>query len=250
MEREKTILAATGRSLARAEKVNDRWEVSVSLHHVKVNSIIKDPQHPQTVYIGTQDSGVLVSKDLGENWENIGLAGIPVKVLAIDPQHPQRLYAGCKPVSLFVTENAGQSWSELAALRKTRRWWWFSPADPPGMTPYVNGLAVSPTDPDIILVGIELGAVMISKDRGVTWSKHLPGCDRDCHSLKFHSTNGEWAYEGGGIRGPVLSVDGGRTWQKQNEGIGTKYGWRVAADPNKPEIWYLSASEQANLLKG
>lgn len=200
--------------------------------------------------MGTQNDGIQVSHDTGKTWASIGLQDVPVKSLAVDPQNPQRLYAGAKPVSLYVTENAGQSWSELGSLRKTRKWWWFSPADPPGMLPYVSGLAVSPTNPKRILVGIEAGAIMISEDGGKTWSKHLRGSDRDCHSLKFHTSNGLWAYEGGGVSGVAFSQDGGRIWRKPKEGLGRKYGWMVAADPEHPEIWYLSASEQPNLLKG
>ena len=133
MNNEKIFLGATGQSLVRAERVDGRWEVSTSLQSVKINSLIKDPKHPQRIYIGTQTQGVQVSNDTGLTWNKIGLENIPVKALAIDPQKPQRMYAGCKPVALYMTDNYGQSWSELEALRMTRKWWWFSPADPPGM---------------------------------------------------------------------------------------------------------------------
>jgi len=250
MHVDKIFLAETGQSLARAENFNGKWEVTHSLQGLKINCIVKDPQNPQTIYIGTQKKGVQVSQDSGINWKSIGLRDIPVKSLAIDPKDPKRIYAGCKPVSLYLTENEGKSWFELAALRKARKWWWFSPADPPGMTPFVNGLAVSPTAANVILVGIELGAVMRSEDGGKTWSKHLGGSDRDCHSLKFHQTNGDWVYEGGGITGHAFSNDGGRTWRKSKRGLGNKYGWMVVSDPERPEVWYLSASKQPNLLKG
>lgn len=250
MKRDRKFLAVTGRSLVRAVKVVDQWQLTHQFEGMKINSIVQDPQTSETIYMGTQLNGVHVSHDAGANWESIGLTNISVKSLVVDPQNPQRLFAGCKPVSLFVSENGGQSWSELDALRETRKWWWLSPADPPGMAPYVSGLAVSPTDPDVILAGIEAGAVMRSQDGGMTWSKHLKGSDRDCHSLKFHTSNGDWAYEGGGMTGVALSQDGGLTWRKPKEGLRPKYGWMVASDPERPEIWYLSASQQSNLLKG
>ncbi len=201
----------------------------------------------ETIYLATQHQGVLKTFDAGKT-AKAGLT-IPIKALAMDPQDPQALYAGGKPVSLYVTHDGGDSWKELPALRKTRRWWWFSPADAPGITPYVNGLAVSPDIPRVILAGMETGAVLRSADGGLTWSKHLRGADRDCHSLKFHPTDGDWAYEGGGVHGVSFSQDGGRTWRKPIEGLGKKYGWMVVADPIRPEVWYLSASEQPKLLK-
>jgi photosystem II stability/assembly factor-like uncharacterized protein len=250
MKNERVFLAATGRVLSRAEKVGGQWEVTRPLEGVKVNCIIRHIKNPKTVYVGTQTGGILISQDAGKSWQASGLTGIPVKSLAVDPSDPATLYAGCKPVSLYVSQNGGETWTELEAIRSTRKWWWFSPADPPGMTPYISGLAVSPEDPNIILAGIEAGAVMRSGDRGRTWSKHLRGSDRDCHSLTFHHTDGDWAYEAGGMSGVAFSQNGGVDWRKPLEGLGKKYGWAVAADPERSEIWYLSAAEQGKLLKG
>lgn len=249
MENEHVFLASTGSALARAENMADEWVVTHPLEDVKINYIVRVPDDPQTVYIGTQTKGVLISQDAGKTWQPTGLSGIPVKSLAIDPSNTQTIYAGCKPVSLYVSHDSGDSWKELAAMRKTRKWWWFSPADPPGMTPYVSGLAVSPINPQVLLAGIEVGATMLSLNGGLTWSKHLRGSQRDCHSLKFHPVDGDWAYEGGG-GGVSFSQDGGRTWVKSKLGLGSKYGWMVAADPERPDLWYLSASEAPNLIRG
>ena len=110
-------------------------------------------------------------------------------------------------------------------------------------------MTISPTDPDVIMAGIELGGVLRSEDGGRTWSKHRRGAERDCHSLRFHSSNGSWIYQGGG-GGPAFSQDGGLTWRKPKDGIGTKYGWMVAADPQRPEVWYFSASNLPKLWRG
>jgi hypothetical protein len=250
MKNERVFLAASGRVLARAEKVRRQWVVTRPLEGVKINSMVRDPENPRTVYMGTQNDGVLISRDAGKSWQSRGLRGIPVKSLAVDPTDPLTLYAGCKPVSLYVSHDGAETWNELEAIRSTRKWWWFSPADPPGMTPYISDLGVSPTEPDVVLAGIEAGAVMRSEDRGRTWSKHLRGSDRDCHSLTFHHTDGDWVYEAGGMSGVAYSQNGGVEWRKPKEGIGPKYGWAVAADPERPEVWYLSAAEQGKLLKG
>jgi hypothetical protein len=39
-------------------------------------------------------------------------------------------------------------------------------------------------------------------------SLHRKGALRDCHSLKFHTTNGNWAYEAGGNGGPLMTLKG------------------------------------------
>jgi len=250
MSKEKIFLALTGHSLARAEMISGQWQVSHQFEGLKLNCMVKNPKDPNMIYLGFHEQGILHSTDSGKTWESIGMKGIPVMSLAVDPQDPQTIYAGCKPVSLYVTRDGGLAWTELEAMRKTRKWWWFSPADPPGLEPYVSGLTVSPRDPNLIMAGIEVGAVMRSDDGGCSWSKHLRGADRDCHSLMFHHNDGDWVYEGGGVSGPAFSRDGGKTWQKPKKGLGKKYGWMVASDPERSDIWYLSASEQPKLLKG
>jgi photosystem II stability/assembly factor-like uncharacterized protein len=100
---------------------------------------------------------------------------------------------------------------------------------------------VSPTEPDVVLAGIELGAVVRSEDGGRTWSAHLRGTLRDCHSLQFHNRDGRWAYEAGGSGGGAsFSRDGGRTWRKQKAGLKKHYGVVSAADPEQPEVWYVA----------
>lgn len=249
MTTDKIFLAATGKALARAEFVAGGWQVSEHLSGMGINCLVSDPSEPRKVYLGTQRHGILFSGDSGKQWEFLGLKEIPVKSLAVSPHNPQVIYAGGKPVSLFVSRDGGQTWVELENLRRARRWWWFSPAEPPDWRPYVQALTISPADPNLLLAGIELGGVLRSEDGGQTWSRHRRGADLDCHSLKFHPSNGEWVYQGGG-GGAAVSQDGGYTWRKPKKGLGNKYGWMVAADPQQPEVWYFSASSLPKFWRG
>jgi hypothetical protein len=107
----------------------------------------------------------------------------------------------------------------------------------------VQGLALSPTDPNVIVAGIELGAVLRSADGGKRWTGHRRGALRDCHSLVAHASNGNWMYEGGGTgAGAAVSQDGGNTWRQSKAGLDRHYGWAVAADPAQPNIWYVALS--------
>ena len=123
-----------------------------------------------------------------------------------------------------------------------RRWWWLQPAEVP-LTTYIQAIAPSPTDPDLILVGVEACGVFRSSDGGTTWSGHVNGSVRDCHSLTFHASNGDWIYEAGGTgTGAAISRDTGVTWSQPSEGLDRHYGWACAADPGRAEIWYASIS--------
>ena len=184
---------------------------------------------------------MLRSEDCGLSWQRSGMEGHIVKSLAVSPHDSNVIYAGTKPALLFVSNDRGKSWTELEGFRRIpNRWWWFSPAEPPDMRAYVIAIAPSPGDPNVILAGIEFGAVVRSEDGGQSWSGHRTGALRDCHSLKFHADDGDWAYEAGGSGGGAsFSRDGGRTFHKAKSGLAKNYGIVCAADPEKSETWYV-----------
>jgi hypothetical protein len=240
----KCFLAATSNGVVRAVATPEgHWSVERLLTGQDVRCLAADPHTPAIIYAGTQGNGVLRSADGGNTWEPVGLQGQVVKSLAVSPAWPGTLYAGTRPPGLFVSYDGGASWQELVSFRRMRAFWWFSPAEGWPFTPYVQGIAVSPTDPNVILAGIELGAVMRSTDGGQTWKGHRRGALRDCHSLIAHATNGDWMYEGGGTgAGAAVSRDGGHTWRQSKAGLDRHYGWAVAADPAQPDIWYVALS--------
>jgi hypothetical protein len=250
------FLAITNSGLARVERqANGRWSVERLLDGQTMRCLTADPLNPDIVYTAVDGQGVLRSDDRGRSWQVVGNPGYDVRSLAVSP-HPSPgsgtglLYAGLRPSGVCVSHDSGQTWSELEGFHRIRgRWLWRSPAEPPDWRAYVMGLSVSPTDPNVIVAGVEFGALVRSDDGGRTWSNHRKGALRDCHSLTFHATNGNWVYEGGG-GGAAVSRDGGVTWRQPKNGLDRRYGWACAADPERPEIWYVSASPMPSLLRG
>jgi hypothetical protein len=170
------------------------------------------------------------------------MEGHVVKAIAISPAVPGLIVVGTRPARVFISHDGGGSWMESMSFRKKRRFFWFSPAEKP-FTAYVQGIALSPTNPDVMVVGVELGSVVRSTDGGKTWQDHRTGALRDCHSLKFHATDGDWVYEAGGTgAGAAFSRDAGNTWTQSRQGLDRHYGWAAAADPARPEVMYVSLS--------
>jgi hypothetical protein len=235
------------------------WSVELMLEGQKVSSLSSSRQQPNVVYAGTRGNGVLRSENWGKTWQPTGLAGYDVKSIAVSPVDPDLLFAGTKPPALFVSRDAGQHWSEVEAFRNTRRWWWFTPSEPGA--PYVQSIALSPTNADELVVGIEFGAVLRGTDGGRTWSNHLKHAIRDCHAMTYHVTDGSWIYESGGT-GAAFSQDSGETWydpdpaklidyldlvrggrvRPTDTGLDRRYGFAVGADSQRPEVWYVAMS--------
>jgi hypothetical protein len=246
------LMAAHGGGIDAVERSNGAWCSRASLQDVAVTCLAPHPRVPGLVYAGTRDRGVLRSDDRGETWRAAGMGGAFVTSLAVSRSADDVVYAGTKPAGVFASRDGGERWSELEGFRSARRWWWWSPAEPPDWRAYVMGLGASPADPDVVVAGIEFGGVVRSADGGRTWSTHRRHADLDCHDLTFHATDGRWVYEAGG-GGPAVSRDGGERWTHPLAGLATRYGMAVAADPARPEVWYVATAplwDLRGLLRG
>jgi hypothetical protein len=235
----KHLLALSHNGVARAECDPDgQWSVEQALSDQDVRCLEVSPLNRQVIYAGTQGSGVFRSEDGGRSWRAAGLQGVIVKSLAASGHQPGLVYAGTKsPPLIYRTHDGGAQWEELTSFRRVHgRWMWVSPAEAP-YTAYVLALAISPSDPSVVLAGVELGAVVRSADAGQSWSQHRQGAGRDCHQLLFHPHASQWAYQAHG-GGPAVSRDAGQTWTQPRAGLDRRYCINVAADPERPEIWY------------
>jgi photosystem II stability/assembly factor-like uncharacterized protein len=234
------LLVAHREGIDRVSQVGGAWRVASALDREGVTCLAVHPTVAGLVYVGTRN-GVLRSDDGGRSWREAGMDGRIVKSLAVTPAADDLVVAGTKPADVFLSRDGGGTWEACEGFARSRRWYWWSPAEPPDFRAYVMGLAVAPDDPDVIVAGIEAGGVVRSEDGGRTWSGHRRHADLDCHALCFHARDGRWVYEAGG-GGPAVSRDGGVRWMHPHRGLTTRYGMAVAADGVRPEVWYLAAA--------
>jgi hypothetical protein len=187
--------------------------------------------------VGTGGGGLMASDDAGADWERVELPESAVFSVAIGADGA--LYAGTEPSRLFVAREGGR-WTELAALQEipSRPSWSFPPRS---WTHHVRWIAPDPHRAERLLVGIELGGLMLSDDAGASFSDHRPGAKRDTHSLAWHRDQPDRAYQAAGD-GAAWSRDGGRSWEPADDGRDLRYCWALAVDPNDPELWYVSAA--------
>jgi photosystem II stability/assembly factor-like uncharacterized protein len=233
------LYAATGDAIARLDEGDDVWSTTLSLTGSGAQCLALDPADADTVYAGLREGGVRRTTDGGASWMDCELPAPGVFSLAVSAADGA-VYAGTEPSALFRSDDRGETWQELTALLElpSRPTWRFPPRP---WTSHVRWIAPSPHDADLLLVGIELGGLMRSADRGETWHDHRPGAQPDVHSLAWHPRVAGRAYEAGG-GGAAWSDDAGDTWHAADEGRDRHYTWAVAVDPDDPELWYVSAS--------
>lgn len=233
------LYLATGERFARLDEEADGWRTTFALEGTAAQCLAVEPTSADTVYLGCRGRGVLRSQDAGESWHDCALPESEVFSLAVSAAD-HALYAGTEPSRLFRSDDHGSSWRELDALQDlpSRPSWSFPPRP---WTSHVRWIAPDPHDAVRLLVGIELGGLMLSEDGGETFADHRPGAQPDVHGVAWHPRVPDRAYEAAG-GGAALSRDGGRTWQAADEGRDHHYVWAVLPDPADADRWYVSAA--------
>ena len=241
------VFVATGEEVVRFMLTGTRAHGERSVLMVPApRCVAVDPNDPDRVYVGTFDDGLYATADGGETWREAwdGIGDRRVLAVSVSPSHLEAgvavVYAGTEPSNLYRSEDAGKTWQLLPELRRlpSEPRWSFPPRP---WTHHVSTIALHPTDPDSLLVGIELGGVMRSSDGGSTWLDHNPQAHSDAHQLVTHALAPERVYEVAG-QGIAFSPDRGESWRRMDSGLDRHYAWATAVDPVDPDLWYASVS--------
>src|SRR2546425_1279743 len=157
------VFAGTTEGFWRSERGgdSDSWMVTTS-RQLEVNSIAVHPAQPETVYIGTNNYGVMVSHDGGKSFvpSNGGYSGRFANSILSDRDIANRVYATTINTTtgggfFFVSDDSGQTWHP--SMRSM----------PPRLISY--SILQDLQDPNIIYLGTNLG-VYRSLDRGSSWA--------------------------------------------------------------------------------
>jgi photosystem II stability/assembly factor-like uncharacterized protein len=160
-----------------------------------------------TLLAGTEDDGVLISRDSGRTWTgaNPGLLDLTILALAVSPDFARDALAfAATPSGLFRTRNGAESW-RIVELD------WDDVA--------VQCLAVSPefADDRVVLAGTEDHGLLRTDDAGRTWEQIEDLSDLMVNGLDFRSDGRVIAATDAGV---ALSDDGGETWSLAGQDLG------------------------------
>lgn len=163
--------------------------------------VIIDPDNSQVVYVGTRNH-VFKTEDGGDNWESVLEDAEYVNILVFDPGNSNTIYAGDRN-GVWKTVDSGANWS-------------FSQNGLP-QSPFIYGLAVDPSNPDIIYAGMR--GLYRSDDGGENWS--LIGLeDKYIYwGLRIDTSNHDNIFVGTGSDGVYKTVDGGNNWENISDGL-------------------------------
>lgn len=157
------VFAGTTEGFWRSERGGDAdsWMVTTS-RQLEINSIAVHPSRPDTVYIGTNNYGVMVSHDAGKSFlpTNGGFSGRFANAIVADRETPNRIYAATINTAtgggfLFVSNDNGASWRPSMRNMPSRL--------------ITYAILQDLKDANVIYLGTNLG-VYRSIDRGTSWA--------------------------------------------------------------------------------
>src|ERR1041385_7018920 len=157
------VFAGTTEGFWRSEKGGDAdsWMVTTS-RQLEINSIAVHPSRPDTIYIGTNNYGVMVSNDGGKSFvpTNGGFSGRFANAILADRETPNRIYASTINTAtgggfFFVSNDNGETWRPSMRSMPSRL--------------ITYSIMQDVIDANIIYLGTNLG-VYRSVDRGLSWA--------------------------------------------------------------------------------
>jgi photosystem II stability/assembly factor-like uncharacterized protein len=222
---------------------SDEWKiVSRSVSDCHIHALLVEPIN-SLVFAGVHNGTVYASNDAGRSWErrDKGINQANVYTLSAARSNGGVLvYAGTEPAHLFVSDDLGEGWQELASLREVPSAIKWNYPQPPNIG-HVKQISFDPRNSETIYVCIEQGALLRSRDAGLSWEE-LHGFYLDVHRLAVVGSNSLKMYLACGD-GVYRTIDGGATWKQltyRTSGIGYPDG--LVVHPEDENLLFISGA--------
>jgi photosystem II stability/assembly factor-like uncharacterized protein len=199
---------------------------------------------PHRLYIGTIGEGLWRSMDSGETFTrdyNGLFVECHIRAMIVHPSDPRTIYLGTE-LGLFRSSDGASNWSRV---------------DSPINGLQVWSIAVSPHDPNLIVVGTCPSRLFRTEDGGKTWSEPAVQIMRECPrimhtrvtTVMIDPTEPETIWTGVEIDALFRSKDGGVSWQPFGQGLSSRdiHGMAIVPGNGKPKRMIASTNNDLNV---
>ena len=192
-----TMYAAGHNVFVKSNDGGRTWQsVPADLPGLDIHAFAVDPENPNKVFAHVVSFGLFGSEDGGISWEAISVT-VPASIHSLTlGEDDQTLYAAAGGAGLWQSQDGGRNWAPVqnlpdndviavAYVRGNGRLYVTTAEPAAGLYYSDNGgqtwastglsdtlltVAISPLDPDHIIVVNDQGGVFASRDGGISWS--------------------------------------------------------------------------------
>ncbi len=208
------IYAASNTGLYRSVNGGESWQLRAAGN---ITDLAMNPVHPNTMYIAKYGDGLYKSINGGNDFFKVtifpvGASEFGRASISICNLNPDYVYinlsnqiGGGQTKGIYRTSNEGISWHDISFTPGDYHW---------NQGNYNNCIAVSPTNPNVVLLGA--GSLLRTTNGGTNWTQYMegdPGVENfhnDFHIIRWHSDGIRvWVGNDGGM---AYSDDLGLTW--------------------------------------
>jgi photosystem II stability/assembly factor-like uncharacterized protein len=240
----------------------------------RITTLAVSRQHPDLIYVGAADGGVLRSTNGGVNWTPLfdDQPSLSIGALALDPLDDNTVYVGTGEAN-----SSGDSYDGFGMVKSTNGGLTWFPLGLEG-TRHIGRIVIDPSNSNTIYVAA-MGAlysatqergVFRSTDAGATWSRVLHVNDSTgAIDIAIHPRSPSillaamWQrmrgpqgrlYVGGPGTGIYRSTDAGTSWLRLTNGLplpsATVGRPSIALAPSNPSVGYVSYADDPGNFAG
>ena len=221
-----------------------RWQVErTALRGCFISALTRSSSG--TLFAASHGIGVARSRDEGASWEwcNRGVGHHDLWAAKAGTLQGRDVVAiGALPANVYLSHDDGDHWQPLPAMRDVpgAPEWTFPPP------PHVGHVKDIVLDGDRLMVGIEIGGLLVSTDGGASFSE-LPVepevVERDIHRILLHPDRPDRIVVANGIVGVTTSEDRGATWLRNPVLENADYPDAFVINPRDPDEFFVAAGD-------
>ena len=223
-----------GRVFRSQDGANSFEEVYVTdKEQFAINSIAVASHDPKTVYMASDQGGLIKSTDYGKSWRLVKWFDSSVFNLVINPKDNNIMYLNTKRQGVYKTHDSGASWLPLKDKLKEFR-----------LASDVKTILIDYNNPSVVYLGSDFG-LLRTQDAGDSWQAIeivIPPKSTPILSVAIDPANSDHIYYGAGSIF-YKSLDRGQNWTL-HEIPSAKAIKAMVADYGDSSVIYLGMSEK------